>query len=127
MIKRLDHIAVRVKDLKKITDFYVETLGFQIICKKMDKNGNDRFVSLKTSDNSFLELFYFPETDTKTGHVISGYMHSCYIVDNIFELEQTLRNRGVVFFQEIRVANDGNYQFFITDPEGNQIEFIQLN
>ncbi len=101
--------------------------------------GEEWMTYLEIAPRNFVELFRLPysgENDT----VHTGFHHLCLLVEDIVEAARELEEKGVQLwdgpswkgrprqtpFPAEPAANPlGAYTFFINDPEGNQIEFMQ--
>lgn len=126
MIKGLNHVALKVLDIKKVANFYIDVLGFTKVKEIYNEEGKIRLIVLSAMEKVFLELFFFDDANTQIGFVSSGYMHICFEVDDIFKVEKMLEEKRVHFKQKIKRGKDGNYQLFVVDPEGNELEFVQM-
>lgn len=125
MIKGLNHVALKVLDIKKVANFYIDVLGFTKVKEIYNEEGKIRLIVLSAMEKVLLELFFFDDVNTQIGFVSSGYMHICFEVDDIFKVEKMLEEKRVHFKQKIKRGKDGNYQLFVVDPEGNELEFVQ--
>jgi len=122
MFKRIDHIALTVKDRVKSIQFYEQYFGFK---KCMEKDvaipGVEKVVFLKLGD-TFLELLHMPN-----GSMGEGF-HFCLESDNLDEDFNRLKNAGVPVAVEpcpvgAREPGEENQRraMFI-GPDGEQIE-----
>ena len=124
MVKGIAHTAYIVRDMQQILDFYCEKLGFTHAFSISDQKGNPWIEYVKVADHQFLEFFYAePGQSMPKG----SYGHICFEVEDIFAQEKALQQAGV----SIRIApnqgKDGNWQCWADDPDGNAIEFMQIN
>jgi len=55
-----------------------------------------------------------------------GPSHLCLGVDDIHATLAELKRRGLEITGEARQGADGNFQYWIADPDGNKIELMQL-
>ncbi len=125
MITGLTHIAIRVTDLEQSLHFYSKQLGFPEVFRLNDNNGNPHLVYLKVADNQFIELFPGADGSYKQ-RTCAGLVHICLQVDDIQKTYQELTTRGIVTRGEPVYAADNSWQFWTSDPDGNQIEFHQF-
>ena len=76
MIEAIDHVEVVTNNIEKSLNFYVETIGFQILRRhKFDgSRGMTEIVYLKLGDST-LELLEFPEASVikEEGIRIAGH------------------------------------------------------
>jgi len=125
MITGLTHVAVRVSDLVRALDFYVDMLGLTEQFRLENDAGVPWLVYIKVCDSQFIELFpgaSGPHEPPKT----AGLVHICLQVDDIHKTYAELIARGVVPRGEPIVGGDGSWQFWTSDPDGNPIEFHQF-
>lgn len=124
MIKQIAHLAFIVSNMEASLDFYVNKLGFKKAFEINDKDGTPWIVYIKVSENQFIELFYPYDKETKTKTHI-GYNHLCFEVDDIHNLANSLKEKGVPIDVDVIMGEDNNYQFWTHDPDDNPIEFMQ--
>jgi len=120
---RLGHIAYGVRDLRKTLDFYCGGLGFQELFTIDNDDGEPWLVYVKVSEREFLEFFPTKEDIPRGG----SYQHLCLHVEDIHSELETLKSRGVTPDGPVSLGRDGNHQAWLTDPDGNRIELMQLN
>ena len=56
-----------------------------------------------------------------------SFMHICLRTDDIHADVERLRAAGITIDKEIKLGLDHNLQAWITDPDGNKIELMQLS
>ena len=122
MITDLAHSAFRVHDLEKSLAFY-ELLGLKESFRLNHDDGSVMLVYLHVGADRFLELF--------PGGAISNpqnsFMHICLASDSLVEDVEMLREKGVKIEVEPKMGLDLNMQAWISDPDGNPIELMQLS
>lgn len=151
-INHLAHASFRVADLQESLNFYVGCLGlekaFEITLGEFADQilagveGEEReklraeyerrkdevsIVYLKVAPGEFIELFPGdPLMDkVKTGPKNSGYLHLSLEVDDAAAWRAHLLEKGANITSEISLGCDHAYQFWMTDPDGNEIEMMQ--
>lgn len=124
MITDLAHIALRVHDLERSLAFYA-TLGIRESFRLNHADGSLMLVYLHVAGDRFIELFPggAPPDPRRTA---ASFMHLCLACDNLHALVETLRAQGVPIDQEPKVGLDHNWQAWISDPDGNPVELMQL-
>jgi len=124
----LEHIALYVKDLEAMKDFYVQ--HFQAIPNQ--KYHNPR-TGLETYFLSFaggarLEIMRRPDMSEKSaGEHPLGYVHISFklgSIEKVDQLTQQLQQAGCPLLNGPRTTGDGYYESVLTDPEGNMIELV---
>lgn len=129
MIKRITHVAYVVEDLEKSLEFYCEKLGFDKMFSLDDDSGNPRLIYLKITEGQFIELFPADKSkniDLDNNGSSTGYSHLCLAVDDIEEIAEDLKKKDISLESEPKQGADGNYQCWVTDPDGNRIELMQM-
>jgi catechol 2,3-dioxygenase-like lactoylglutathione lyase family enzyme len=128
MIKGLGHTAYNVSDMDKSLHFYCDVLGFKFLFQLKDDNGKPWINYLKVTDHQFVELF-FNGTKAQSRDTSSevGYNHLCLEVDDINQIADDLKGKGIVLDEEIKQGIDLNYQCWISDPDGNRVELMQFH
>ncbi|KLU80832.1 lactoylglutathione lyase [Aliivibrio fischeri] len=121
------HTMIRVTDLKQSIEFYTKVLGMKVL--DHSENSEYRytlvFVGYEEGGTS-IELTYNWDTDNYDmgnafGHLALGVQDIYAACDNIKALGGNVtREAGPVKGGTTRIA-------FITDPDGYQIELIQLS
>jgi catechol 2,3-dioxygenase-like lactoylglutathione lyase family enzyme len=125
MIKGIAHLAFNVSDMKKSLEFYCDILGFKKAFEIRDDDGNPWIEYLKVSQGQFIELFYSKNQLEQSS--LLCYSHLCLEVDDIYEVADHLRVKGLTLDVEPTQGKDLNYQCWIRDPDGNRIEFMQMH
>jgi lactoylglutathione lyase len=122
MITDLAHSAFRVHDLEKSLAFY-ELLGLKESFRLNHDDGSVMLVYLHIGGDRFLELF----PGGKLENPQNSFMHICLASDNLVSDVEMLRAKGVKIDIEPKMGLDLNMQAWISDPDGNAIELMQLS
>ena len=125
MITGISHNAYRVRDLDKSLAFYCGILGFKEGFR-IERDGAIRIVYIVVNEDTFIELFPNGEETVQIGPKSIGYAHVCLEVDDMLATLKELAGRGLEITGEPRLGGDGNSQYWITDPDGNRIELMQI-
>lgn len=122
MIKGIAHLAFTVADMDKSLHFYCDILGFKKAFELTDDKGKPWIQYIKIAPLQFIELFYGnPEPNNK-----ASYSHLSLEVDDINEIADRLKAHGLLDSPPSQ-GKDLNYQCWAKDPDGNRIEFMQLD
>ena len=127
---KIEHIAIWVKDLEIMREFYLEQLNMSCSEKYVNKMKNFSSYFLSLDDGARLELMHRPDIKDHNGDkgVINGFTHLAISVgskENVNRLTESIRNAGFVVSGEPRITGDGYYESVILDPEGNLIEITE--
>ena len=120
------HVAIKVTDLDRSLDFYINKLGFPEMMRLHNKDGSTWLVYLKITDTQYLEVFPGAENDRAPGWNANGMNHMCLESDDVAALVKDLEAVGIPLLMPLKLAVDGNWQAWIEDPDGNRIELMQM-
>jgi len=121
-IKSVAHLCLKTADLKRTLEFYCDGLGLKRWFN-FSKEGHIIGCYLKASNETFIEIFHMPDVE----HTVSPRSilnHFCLETDGIEELHKSLAARGYAP-RDLVMGADGTWQFWVTDPNGLDIEFQQ--
>jgi lactoylglutathione lyase len=124
-IRGLSHVALDVSDLEASLEFYVGKLGFEEMFR-LEARGW-LLVNLRISDAQHLELFVPPAGSAAPAHNHAGAHHICLEVDDIAAAIAAFNAKGGELARPRSVGRDHNEQAWISDPDGNRIEFMQMD
>jgi glyoxylase I family protein len=136
------HIALRVSDIDRTTQFYLDALGGRVLTSQMVYEGSDAGmimglpkahfrVCLIGFDEGAIELFQFLEPLHEvppTAQAEAPIMHFCFTVDDVPEaLERVEAAGGKRFWPEV-MDMPGDFQVvYVTDPDGHVFELIGID
>ena len=125
---KLGHVAITVQDMEKSMDFYCRVLG----CKKAFElnnpdTGKPWIVYLYLGEGQFLELFYDGSVANPWKPELRGFNHLSILVDDCNKKCEEIKAAGYAIDKEPKQAIDGNWQFWLTDPDGIRIEFMTFD
>jgi lactoylglutathione lyase len=144
-------VAFWVNDEQNMLPFYtrglgmkkVATLSFADLAKTMEHAGNltdEQLRGLRMMGNKpwidyievaphqYIELFYSAQKTLEESQDLQfsyGFQHICIEVSDIQESWKAVTANGITPDTEINLGADGAYQFWITDPDGNRLEFME--
>ena len=125
MLLDLAHVALKVHDLQRSLDFYAR-LGLREAFRLHHDDGSLMLVYLHAGGDRFVELF--PGGDPPGEHARPGsFMHLCLRVDDLHATVNSLERDGVTVDIPPKVGLDRNWQAWVTDPDGNPVELMQLD
>ena len=126
MIKGLGHLAIRAIDIEKTAEFYREIIGLKEAFRMY--NGEDKKLStiyMYIAPGQFIEIF--PNgSGEQSGDNDVGIKHICIEVEDAAAFQEELRARGTPIDRELKTGFSKCLQFWIHDPDGNKIEFMEL-
>ena len=121
----LGHVAIRCSDLEQSLAFYAK-LGLHEAFRLTRPDGSVGLVYLNIDGHAFLELFPGGTEAPTTGPKQLGYAHACLLVDDIQASYREFVAGEVPTNGEPKLGGDGNWQVWVTDPDGTRIEIMQI-
>ena len=125
-INGVGHVAIKVTDLDRSLDYYVNKLGFAEMLRLNKVDGSVWLVYLRITDTQYLEVFPGAENDRAPGWNANGLNHMCLTVDDIDEVLTQVEAAGLTLLLPLKTAIDGNRQAWLEDPDGNRIELMEM-
>ena len=123
MITDIGHPAFACHDLDRSLAFYAK-LGIREAFRLTRDDGSLMLIYLHVAGDRFIELF--PNGPQPTADARTSYRHLCLLTDDLRGTVESLRGQGVAIEREPLLGKDNNWQAWIRDPDGNQIELMQL-
>jgi lactoylglutathione lyase len=124
---KIEHIAVWVRDLEKMKDFY--TRFFNMNCNDKYLNEKKQFSSyfLSFEGGARIEIMHRPDISEQAAKAgtFFGLTHFAISVgsrERVDELTESIRKAGYQVTGEPRTTGDGYYESVVADPEGNLVE-----
>ena len=122
---RIGHLAYPTADMAATLDFYVNKLNFVHAFSIPNDKDQPWIEYLMAGDGRFIEFFH-PET-VPFSAASGNYLHLCLEVDDIRAAVAELESKGVAIRVPVNQGKDKNYQAWIRDPDGRDIELMQLD
>lgn len=123
-ITDLGHTAFACHDLEASLAFYAK-LGLHESFRLLRDDGSVMLVYLHIDGDRFLELF--PGGPKPGGSQPTSFRHICLLTDDIEALVDHLKGTGIAIDKEVTMGLDHNLQAWVSDPDGNAIEFMQIS
>jgi catechol 2,3-dioxygenase-like lactoylglutathione lyase family enzyme len=119
-LKGMRHIALKVKDVARSKNFYLEVLGMDVVWEPDPQNvylssGCDNIAIHGVSANF--------TNDAEEGQLD----HLGFVVESIArvkELEQEFVAKGVRIVHPFKIHRDGSASFYCADPDGIVIQML---
>lgn len=124
--KSIHHVAIICSDYEKSKNFYVNTLGLEVIREVYRKERNSYKLDLKIG-NSQIELFSFKNSPERLSYPEAcGLRHLALEVSNIEETVEELKRNGIKV-EEIRIDEfTGRKYTFFEDPDKLPLELYEI-
>jgi glyoxylase I family protein len=146
-LKAVHHVGLVVRDLDRSIYFYHDVLGLPFANEvtpwfsgpELEKGvgvpgATLRQTSMWVGPNSTMELIeYGNRPADNTDHIPNNYLgaaHVCFKVDNILETKAELESKGVVFYSDVNVVDEGPLAgwrwCYFSDPDGLALELVEI-
>ena len=126
-IKMIHHICIQTENYEESLDFYTRILGFKIV--NQSKNFHYREYNTWLRLNNFMIELQTPkkgDSFNKWTSLNAGPVHMGFIVDNVEEEYERIKNLGYSYFKvkngQVVYKVEGENLFKIKAPEGTEIE-----
>lgn len=117
-IQGIAHISLLTDDLQNASDLFTDYLGFgkpYIV----ERPGKPTMMFAKINDRQYVE---FIKDDNKS---LVKYRHTAFEVDDCEAMRLYLQAMGIVVPEKVNQTDFGFKAFFVTDFNGNQVEFVE--
>ena len=124
----LGHINLKVNDLEASIAFYGK-LGFPEFLRLTEEDGRPWIVYLRITDEVYIELLPGGDGSRAGNERATGLNHLCLTTPNIEMTVAALGKAGVPLTSPLdpsRRGVDRNRGCWITDPDGNRIEIMEM-
>ena len=124
---RMLHTMLRVGDLDKSIDFYINVLGMKLLRRKDYPEGKFTLAFVgygDEGDHTVIELTH--NWDTPKYDLGNGFGHLAVAVPDAYKACDDVKNRGGKVTREAGPMKHGTTVIaFVEDPDGYKIEFIE--
>ena len=124
MIESMMHIAIYATDMRRSSDFYCRVLGGEQVFTVNGEDGEPSMMYIRLAPGQYIEMFRAAQGAEPVKSPV-GFTHLCLTVPDIQMAAETVRNHGWPIRVEPKAGKYGNYQFWIRDPDGMDIELMQ--
>ena len=125
MTLRIEHVAVWVRDLERVAEFYARFFGARI--GQVYRNPNKGFASrfLEFASGARIEIMTRTDIVARTAGEQLGLAHIALCIGDeraVDALAARFAAEGVALLDGSRRTGDGYYECVVCDPEGNRLE-----
>jgi lactoylglutathione lyase len=123
---RYVHTCYRVLDLDKSIEFYTDKLGLELARRvPIGDDATNAFFAVPGDLEPRLELTLNHDQE-EPYELGTGYSHVAFAVEDLDALAEKLEAAGGVDFEsKPHTMGSGTRIFFVRDPDGYRIEFIE--
>ena len=122
----LSHVAIRTRDIQESIRFYTGILGLREAFRMYGEDGSLATVYLFLAPGQYLELFSGGSREGVSGPDVTGFCHLCLMTKDIQQSFGAVRRTGGPLDSEIRTGNSKCLMFWTHDPDGTQIEVMEM-
>lgn len=119
---QFNSVVIRTDDMEKSLHFYEKVLGFTFESMMSAAPGKQIAFLYDPQSNGRLELIHNDRSKVKKENSVS----LTFTVNQIGEAEKYLRSKGVPIIMQPRTVKDGKKILTALDPNGIEIDFIEL-
>jgi methylmalonyl-CoA/ethylmalonyl-CoA epimerase len=123
-IKKINHIAIAVKDVEESLKFWRDAMGLQVDHIENVPSQKSEVVFIPVGDSE-VELVKPTSPDTGVAKFLEerggGMHHLCFEVDNIDEMLNQLKENGVRLINEIALELPGRKMAFVHPKSTNGV------
>jgi lactoylglutathione lyase len=131
---RYVHTCLRVLDLDRTIDFYTSKLGLELATRPplnrrpLSAEVTHAFLAIPGDPEPRIELNFY-HSRREPYDLGDGYSHVAFVVDDANIAFERLKEAGGVDFETDEPLDmpTGVRLFFIRDPDGYRVEFLQRN
>ena len=116
-IAGVSHIAVYASDAKATERYYTDVLGARKASDPENANGTRYFFSV----NQYVEVLPLPAGSGK-----NRLDHIAFLTSDVEGMRKYLAAKGWHAPAELKTAKDGERWFDVFDPEGNRVQFVEM-
>ena len=122
MFEKMHHLAIIASDYARAQEFYVDTLGFEVLRENFRAERGDWKLDLRFGESE-LELFVIPGAPARPSYPEAlGLRHLAFFVEDVDAAVARLAERGVAC-EPVRLDPYTNRRMtFFHDPDGLPLE-----
>ena len=128
-LKRVEHLAIAVKDMAKMQEIFENKLGINLEYEENFPQYNTKIAMYPIGD-TYLEVLESNDPKTETSRWIEehgeGLFHICLEVEDIDSALTELREKGVKLLDEVPRVGHGGARIAFLDPESTGNLLIEL-
>ena len=127
IVAGLSHAAIRTRSIRDSVKFYTEALGLREAFRMYrEDSGALATVYLFIAPGQYLELFAGGAREGVSGQDVIGVCHLCLMTKDIQKTYEAVKRAGGPIDREIRRGQSRCWMFWTHDPDGTQIEIMEM-
>ena len=125
-VSGLSHVAIRTRSILDSVRYYTDILSLKEAFRMYREDGSLATVYLILAPGQYLELFTGGSRDPSAGPDQVGFCHICLMTRDIRKSFEVVRQAGGPLDSEIRRGKSNCWMFWTHDPDGTQIEIMEM-
>lgn len=125
-VSGLGHAAVRTRNIQDSVRYYTEVLGLQEAFRMYAEDGSLATVYVFLAPGQYLELFAGGDREGLSGPGVIGVCHLCLTTKDVRRSYEAVQKAGGPLDSEIRQGRSQCLMFWTHDPDGTQIEIMEM-
>jgi len=122
---RFGHVAFRVADAERSVRWYADALGAKKIYHADRQGERPELMFLEFANGQCIELFPGGKNHLASPADQIGYIHFCLVLDNLDQALEHLAKMNVKPERKF-IGRAKQHIAFISDPDGNSIELMEI-
>ncbi len=122
----LSHAAIRTRNIQDSIRYYTNVLGLREAFRMYREDGSIGTVYLFLAPGQYLELFPDGIREKTAGPDVIGVCHLCLMTKDIRRSYDAVKAAGGPLDSEVRRGNSKCWMFWTHDPDGTEIEVMEM-
>ncbi|KAA9029940.1 VOC family protein [Niallia endozanthoxylica] len=125
MIRKMEHVAIMVRDMDQSIRFYSEIFGFNVRLRGSKPDREMAFLYLEAQPDMEIELIQ--EKISTVEYIETGIVnHLAFTVENIDETIQFLKEKEIVFTSdEVKPTLEGGRMILFHGPNQELLQLVE--
>ena len=123
---RFAHVAFRVRDIDATIRWYEAVLGAKVVCHVEAVGPKPEYYYAEFTNGQMVEFFPHATPGPEAPADATGFAHLSLLVDDIEAAQAHVEAVGATISRPYFEGRAGQRVFFISDPDGHQIELMEL-
>jgi len=125
-VSGLSHVAIRTRNVQDSIRYYTEVLGLKEAFRMYREDGSPGTVYIFLAPGQYLELFDGGKREGSADSGTIGFCHLCLMTKDIRQAFEAVKKAGGPLDSEIRRGKSQCWMFWTHDPDGTQIEIMEM-
>lgn len=125
MIKKMEHVAIMVRDMEQSIRFYCDILGFNVRLRGSKPDREMAFLYMESQPDMEIELIE-EKTETAEYSETGIVNHLAFTVENLDETIQFLQEKEIVLTSdEVKPTLEGGRMIFFHGPNRELLQLVE--